>query len=242
MNHLLVHLVARSGRQSELGERLGEIARGWCNDIGAGRASGTVMLALDEDPFRMTGDGHPTRAFDASIEIGADAEQAFTGFEALVDGLAERLGNWIHADLSAVQTGVSHPLIACEPTPIRYQYCMRRRHELSTAQYLKHYAEVHSGFGRAIRGIRGYTQVHLDPRSTRCACALAGFGLWQWSSVSVLHLASLEEFLAAAAFNARTGFAEDEEKFIDRPNSVMWSSREVFRIGPEREQAQGSLT
>ena len=235
MKTLLAHLVARSGQQRELGERLREIALEWCDDIGATRASGTVMLALEEDPFRMTGDGRPTRAFDASIEIGVESEQSWTRFEALVDGLADRLENWIHSDLSAVQIGVSRPFIICEPTPIRYQYCMRRRLELTTAKYLEHYAEVHSGFGLAIRGIRGYTQLHLDPTSTRRACTRAGFGLWQWNSVSVLHLASLQEFLAAGSFNAKTGFAEDEEKFIDRPNSVMWSSREVFRIAPERD-------
>lgn len=231
MKQLLVHFTARTGRTPELGAVLAELAREWCSQLGGDSMSGAVWLACEEDPLRMTGDGQPVRAFDASIGLEMNAGDAGAQFEGLVEGLASRLDAWIHADLSSVQVGSNKVFRESAPTPVRYQYCMRRRFDLTAEEYFKHYEEVHSQIGLKTQGICGYTQLHLDAESTRRGCERAGFGLWQYCSVSILHLASLEEFLAVGRANARTGFAEDEERFVDRRNSVMWTSEETFRMG-----------
>lgn len=110
---------------------------------------------------------------------------------------------------------------------------MRRRHDLTAEEYFRHYEEVYPRFGLRVVGAAGSSQFHVDAESTRRACERAGFGIWQVSSVSKLHLASVEEFLAAAKSNAKIGFAEDEEKFIDRRHSVMRLSDEVHRFGAQ---------
>lgn len=230
VKQLLIHLAARSGCKPQLGAELAGLAEEWCRKLEGDSISGAVWMAREEDPFRMTGDGHPVRAFDASIGVEMAADDAFPQFEERVGGLASRLEAWIHADLSSVQVGTNKVFIESAPTPVRYQYCMRRRIDLRPADYFRHYEEVHSKFGLKTQGIRGYTQLHLDAESTRRGCEQAGFGLWQYCSVSILQLASVKEFLSAGQANAQTGFAEDEEKFVDRPNSLMWTSDETFRI------------
>ncbi len=228
---LLAHFRARSGRASELAAALPELCWTVCAGLRAGEVRSTALVALADDPMRLSGDGRPTRAFDGSIELRLDAPDADAQLTSAVEGLGRRLEPWVHADLCAVQIGANRVFIDCEPAPVRYQYCMRRRHDFSPAAYLKRYEEVHSRFGFETRGIEGYTQFHIDPEATQRACLAAGFGVSGVSSVSELHLASVEAFLAQGPHNATIGAGEDEELFVDRPASVMWMSDEVFRIG-----------
>ncbi|MEE3328790.1 MAG: EthD domain-containing protein [Myxococcota bacterium] len=216
----------------QLNTALADLAGEWFAKLEGNSLSVAVFRACEEDPFRMTGAGQPARAFDASVGIQMEAGDAFAQFETQVAGLASKLKALVYADLSAVQLGSNRVFIESPPTPVRYQYCMRRRTDLTPEEYFQHYEEVHSQFGLKTQGIRGYTQLHLDAEFTKRGCESAGFGLWQYSSVSILQLDSVSEFLASGQANAETGFAEDEEKFVDRANSIMWTSDETFRLGP----------
>ena len=232
MRKLLLHFRARQHRRQELEAFLiDQVTRG-PEELRGAAVRGTVLLAHEQDPMRSTGLQEPARAFDASAEFLLDAEDAddqFVGF--LQRNFGTALEDLVHPDLCAAQLGQDHVFVGCDPTPVRYQYCMRRRHDFSDAEYLHRYASLHSRFGIETRGIEGYTQFHIDPDGTGRACEAAGFGVTRVNSVSQLHMASLEAFFAEGAHNAKLGATEDEDEFVDRANSVMWVSDEVFRAG-----------
>jgi hypothetical protein len=231
MKKLLAHFIVHSKQHKAVGERLRDLAREWHAALPDKSTRATVMIALEDDPMRGDGEHHPTRAFDASIEVLSDAPNAFEEFESISKGLAERLKGLVQPDLSALQIGLHKVFIACAPSPVRYQYCMRRRHDFTNADYLKRYEEIHSQFGLKTPGIEGYSQFHIDQAASQRACAEVGFGISRVDSVSELHLESLEKFLGTLAEASDIGAGEDEDRFVDRLNSVMWVSDEVFRVG-----------
>jgi hypothetical protein len=113
---------------------------------------------------------------------------------------------------------------------VRYQYVMRRKIGITHEQYLDHYVNRHARFGLLTPGIEGYTQFHVDAATSAAAAASAGFGVWRADSVSELHLASVEKFLTGLSeSNPADDAAEDEERFVDRRNSVMFTSAALWR-------------
>ena len=104
--------------------------------------------------------------------------------------------------------------------PIRYWYCMRRREDFSHDDFLARYRDVHSQFGLATTGIDGYTQWHADLEASAAVGERLGLGTCHYDSISVLEIADLDRFFAAAM---STDIGEramaDEELFVDRANS-----------------------
>lgn len=227
---LLLHLRARNGSASELVGLLPELARDWCGRLEGESVSATVMSAHEDDLFCRTGDGRETHAFDASIEIELEGPDPRGQFEVLSREARPRLGALLEPELSVAQVGVKKIFKPCEPMAIRYQYCMVRRGDFTPDAYLRYYEEEHSKFGLKMEGVQGYTQIHLDPEATARASELSGLCFRPFSSVSILNLASVEELIEAGRSNSASGFAEDEEKFVDRAQSIMWISDEIFRM------------
>jgi hypothetical protein len=187
----------------------------------AGRSLRGFVRRAD-DPFARG--GPPMRGFDATLELRSAGGAA--AFAEAVRGLDARLEGRAFADLTAAVAG-THRAIVPPPgeTPIRYQYVMRRRRDLTHAQYLEHYLRVHAEIGRHTPGIAGYVQFHADPDASRQIARAAGLGLWDAASVSELHLRSVEAFLSAVAtWEGGQQAIADEENFIDRRNSVMFTS------------------
>lgn len=217
---LLIHLAARHGAEEALAEGIADEVKSLRTTTRAGLAV-NALFRVERDPF---GRHTPWRG---AIEIRAEGSDTATRFDELVDGVADRLGERIHADLSSALVGHEHVFVDPDPAAaLRYQYLMRRNASFTHAQYLEHYRDVHSRFGVRTPGIAGYVQLHVDPAASRRAAAKAGLGIWAVDSVSELHLASLEGFLAAVAGSpvAREALA-DEEIFVDRARSFDLCSR-----------------
>jgi len=168
------------------------------------------------------------RAYDATIELETDASG--NALVETVTGLGERVTDAVHGDLSALLVGQDLAFVDCEPQPIRFQYLMRRRADFSHEAYLKRYEEIHSQFGVEQGGVRGYVQFHADLDLSREAARSAGFGIFAIDSVSELHIASLEEFAQAVGQTDVEAVVADEEIFVDRPNSVTFTSDELIRL------------
>lgn len=221
---LLLHLAARGGAEALLPARLAVLGRRLCADLGRG-ARAQVLSRLRDDPFRSYTPG--MRGFDATLDLrssGAGPEGA--ALRAAVGGLGRELEDLVHLDLSAAMLGRDHEILPPPAVPIRYQYLMRRRRDLDGARYRKHYLEIHADFGRRTPGIRGYVQFHAEPELSRRVAAAAGVGQWDIQSVSELHLDSVEEFTSAIArWPDADEPARDEENFVDRANSVMFTCR-----------------
>ena len=163
------------------------------------------------------------------IAWNRNPEYALAG--AAMDGLAERVASVVHVDLSGVFGGEDHVVIACDPTPVRYQYLMRRKIHTAHEAYLEHYVNNHAKFGLRTPGIEGYVQFHIDADSSRALATIAGLGLWSADSVSELHVASVDTMLEGFASSPTLGDEAgiDEDRFVDRANSVMFTSDVVHR-------------
>ncbi|MEM7409808.1 MAG: EthD domain-containing protein [Myxococcota bacterium] len=222
----LLHAVARDAQHDALVDVLGGLAERWRTSVGGSQL--TLLRAHTKDAMRGDGNGRPTRCFDATLELRTSGppleHDLFAGLASELDAVA-----WI--DLCALQLGAHRSFVACDPTPVRFQYCMRRRHDFSHTAYLERYAAVHSRFGLETRGIEGYAQFHIDSEATAAAAEVAGVPTSRASSVSELHLASVEAFFAEGAHNAKLGATEDEDRFVDRAASVRWISDAVLRLG-----------
>lgn len=191
----------------------------------AGRSS-AGFLRLVDDPFARG--GPPMRGFDATLELRCESDAPGEAFAAALEGLAERAAALVHTDLSAALVGSDHTWAEVPETPVLYQYFMRRRRDLDHAAYCDHYLNRHSRFGIATPGIAGYVQFHVDPSASRRVAEATGLGLWTADSISELHLADVMDFLKqVAGWELRSDAAADEERFIDRRNSVMWTSERV---------------
>jgi hypothetical protein len=221
MKHLIL-LAARGGSDPALDNAVVAEAQRLAGTAGV---SAVAMRQVRDDPFGAAVPG--MRTFDATIELRSDDDAAIRD---ALGGIDERLGDVIHADLSGVLAGVDNVVIACAPTPVRYQYVMRRKIGTTHEQYLDHYVKRHARFGLITPGIEGYTQFHVDAATTESAATAAGLGVWRADSVSELHLASVEKFLAGLAeSNPGDEAGEDEERFVDRRNSVMFTSSVLWR-------------
>jgi hypothetical protein len=221
MKHLLL-FAARGGTREVLDEAVVDEAQRIAEVAGI---TAVAMRQVPDDPFGSAMPG--MRTFDATIEVRGDDDAVL---RSAIAGVDDRLGAVIHADLSAALAGVDNVEIPCVPTPVRYQYVMRRKVDITHEQYLDHYVNRHARFGHVTPGIEGYTQFHVDDTSSAAAAAAAGFGVWRADSVSELHLESVEKFLTGlATSNPADGALEDEERFVDRRNSVMFTSAILWR-------------
>jgi len=222
----LIFFAARDGRKEVLTGRIEELTRHLLDSLPGANKNATGMLSRDNDLLRSS--PGPVRAYDATIELETDA-----GGKALVEtvtGLGERVTDAVHGDLSALLVGQDLVFVECDPQPIRFQYLMRRRADFSHEAYLKRYEEIHSLFGVKQGGVQGYVQFHVDLDLSREAARSEGFGICAIDSVSELHIASLEEFAQAVGQTDVQAVVADEELFVDRPNSVTFTSDEVIRL------------
>lgn len=222
-----VLLAARGGVERDaLLDLLRAEAAGLCARLPEAGRSSAGFLRLADDPFARG--GPPLRGFDATLELRFETPVPERVFVDAVTGLGDRVAPHVHTDLSAVLIGEDHSFAEVPETPLLYQYFMRRRHDLDHAAYCDHYLNRHSRFGIATPGIDGYVQFHVDPEAARGGAEAAGLGLWSADSISELHLSDLRGFLSAVAgWELRADAGEDEERFIDRRNSVMWTSERV---------------
>ncbi len=217
----LVHVVPRAGAQEALRVRIGERA----SELHArGRDRGVAVAWLErlpEDPFgRRTPYRHTLELCGGGAR---DAADLLAGAGAILEDVA-------HPDLSTSLVGAPHVFVAGAEAPVRYQYLMRRNAAFDHAAYLERYRDVHSAFGAKTPGIEGYVQLHVDPEASRDVASAAGLGVWGVDSVSELHLASVETFLAAVAKSDVGAQAiADEEVFVDRARSMDFCSRVVRR-------------
>ncbi len=214
-----VLLAARGGCRGEIAETAASVAGDAAADLGS-RARVVLLTEIDDDPFPAA---NPLcRPFDVVLEVQADQEVGLGAMVAALRGIGPRVREQAHLDLSGVLVGSPQEIIPCETTPLRYQYFMRRKAHTTHDEYVDYYFHQHSRFGFRTPNIAGYTQFHVDPELSATAAWHLGVGSTACDSVSELHLDSLESFFAGAMSDERLGVeaAADEEKFVDRANSV----------------------
>ncbi|MEM8499770.1 MAG: EthD domain-containing protein [Pseudomonadota bacterium] len=228
MNKALLHFVARSSRKNALFDSLLTLADTLASCTGH-RA--TVLSAHSDDPMRGSGDRQKLPfAFDASLELLANGDINVDHLHAVMSEHLQTLKEDVHFDLSAAMLGDNKVFVKSQPTPIRFQYCMRRRADFSNARYRQYYEQEHAKFGIGMHGIEGYVQFHADMDAGQSLAQVCGFGVHALDSVSELHVADMDTFYAGMSKGIDAGNpGEDEDRFVDRRRSVMWVSDEVYR-------------
>ena len=175
---------------------------------------------LPDDPFQ------PEAPYCATFGIrgnGATPER----LARLLDGFATEIHDVARVELGTALVGRDIVFVEPDPDcPVRLEYLMRRKEGYDHDRYLQRYREVHSRFGLATPGTRGYVQFHVDPEASRAVARAAGLGIWDIDSVSELHLGSLEEFLEEISRSSVGAEAvADEEIFVDRAHSFLLCSQ-----------------
>ncbi|MEZ5246747.1 MAG: EthD domain-containing protein [Acidimicrobiales bacterium] len=201
---LILHLVARDG--ADLGPALAAVAE--------------ELTTMTRDPACFMGAASP---FTAAVETTA-------GHRDTLADLATALGDRVDRRRSMALVGTDRVFIEpASPTPVRYQYLMRRRHDFTHDDYLARYESIHSGFGLRTPHIEGYVQLHVDLEASRGLGEATGLQAEPCDSMSELHLRSVEHFLEGIIDDPEIGrlATEDEERFVDRPRSFGFAHRVV---------------
>lgn len=219
----LLHLAPGSLETEQFGAELRRLATEISLHPDSRNVRVTPMIRLVDDPFR---DPTPLRG---TIELKGDGADA-----ALLTDIVSNFSEWVceisTPEASSLLLGEDVVFIASEQAPVRYQYLMRRNDDFDHASYLERYREVHSQFGIDTPGILGYTQFHVDEEASMSAAREVGLAICRIDSVSELHLASVETFLAEVSRSSISRKAvADEEIFVDRANSHQFCSRVEWR-------------
>ena len=224
MSRFLVALSAREGQEKVLCARIVEELQFLRSASGGPPALARGMLRLPDDPFAAQ---YPTlRPFDAVIECETPSRPA--AFEAWLEGLAGRLEDLIHADLSGIVSGETRLISGSVGGPVRFLYFMRRKEGWTHESFSRYWGEEHVKFGMKMPGILGYEQLHAAPDSSSAAAGRAGFGVLAIDGVAILHLKSVDIFLAESSTSSVGAQAiEDERNFVDGRNSVGMSMNVV---------------
>ncbi len=218
LSRFLVALSAREGREKVLCARIAEELQFLRSGSGAPPARVRGMVRLPDDPFAAQ---YPIlRPFDAVIEYEGSSRPG--PFEAWLEGLAGRFEDLIHADLSGVVSGEARLISGSAGGPVRFLYFIRRKSGMTRESFSRYWGEEHAKFGMQMSaGILGYEQLHASQGSSRAAAGRAGFGVSAIDGVAILHLKSVEVFLAESSRSSVGVQAiEDERNFVDGRNSV----------------------
>jgi len=218
MKKLLIHIAPRPGAHTEVATRVQRRVAELIDHEASGIEAATALFALDKDPLRTR-----NARYSTTLEVRGGSEQA------IAERVPELLSDFediAHPDLCTALLGEEHTFIEPGGAPLRYQYLMRRNAEFDHAGYIRHYRDVHSRFGIATPAIEGYVQFHVDPEGSRRLAARTGAGLFGVDSVTQLHMRSVEKFIEAiSASTVGIDAMEDEKHFVDRENSVGFTSR-----------------
>lgn len=116
--------------------------------------------------------------------------------------------------------------------PYHYHYLMLKKPGFSTADYVDYYSKFHCRMGFNTPGIAGYWQNYIDPEASATLAQLLDLTTRDVTSISELSMQSTEDFVSDPATMAvAEPAAQDEERFVDRTQSVAFTSRVIARCG-----------
>ncbi|MAG30359.1 MAG: hypothetical protein CL908_05620 [Deltaproteobacteria bacterium] len=229
MNKLYALLSVRDGARDDiLAQLAGDTRR--CAESADG-VEATLLASVPGDPilhlYRM-------RGYEVSLVLRAagEASEAAELLLATLDGLGARLGDGIHADLSAAVFASENPVVPPPAQDTRYMSLMRRKLGTSHDEYTSYYRTEHARFGRECPGSTGYHQNYVDRRTSKQAADTLGFGIWDLDSVTEIFIPSAQTFDEATRNDPiREEAAIDEARFIDQPSMVGFCMSVAARLG-----------
>jgi hypothetical protein len=118
------------------------------------------------------------------------------------------------------------------PEPIYYHYLMVKREGFATSDYIDYYSNFHSRMGLNTPGLGAYSQNYVDQAGSEELGQLLGLESKAISSISEMKIPDVIAFVSSPELVELAGPAGlDEERFVDRENSVSFMSEVIFSIG-----------
>ncbi len=118
------------------------------------------------------------------------------------------------------------------PQPVNFHYLMLRREDLSPADYCDYYSHYHCRFGIHCPGIEGYSQNYIDQTGSQQLCRTLAMAYREVTSISEMNTPSLEVFFGSPAMmELAEPTTMDEQRFVNREQSVMFTSEVFFELG-----------
>ena len=114
---------------------------------------------------------------------------------------------------------------------IKLVYCIRKRADISSEAFHKHWSEKHAPLVRSLAGAtqaQKYIQSHtIEPEFNEAFLKLRGVAE-PYDGVAEVWFESIESFQSPDAQEARKKLIEDEAEFIDFSRSSMFITEEHF--------------
>jgi hypothetical protein len=179
----------------------------------------------DEVLTRGLSNGVILGGFDVALSVTSAVEMgdqtALGVLTDLVAGLADRLGDALDAERSAVAIGTDHPIMVGH-APFQLFYGMRRKPGVTHEAFSAYWLEQHSKVGVVTPGLTGYDQLHVDPEATATATAAAGLGVEVLDGVALEWFADLAAFVSAVGSKPSHGAAAkaSEDNFNDIARAI----------------------
>ena len=118
------------------------------------------------------------------------------------------------------------------PQPFYYYYLMNKRADFTTADYNDYYSKYHCRMAFNTPGVGAYWQNYIDQAGSEALALSLGLGCREVTSISELALPDVMKFVSAPELmDIADPAAADEERFVDRADSVAFTSEVVLRIG-----------
>lgn len=118
------------------------------------------------------------------------------------------------------------------PQPVYYHYLMIRHPDFTHADYMDYYSNYHCRMGLNTPNVSGYSQNYIDQAGSEALARSLGLSCREVTSISELKMPDAEKFVSSPEVMALAEPAgADEEHFVDRPNSVSFTSEVVLRLG-----------
>jgi len=179
---------------------------------------------LGEQDF-MANQSDSIRPPTLSLEINASPGTRMASILPVISTFTEAIRGHIDVAQSTGLYGVEHIVVPGEPVDFCYRYFMRRRDDMCYAEYIDYYMNIHAKFGLMMPGINGYRQLHVDREASQQLNDSIRLSYIPFDSVTELYLASMDGFMEAiVGWDDRDKPGEDEEKFVRRSSSQMFTS------------------
>jgi EthD domain len=186
--------------------------------------AGTVRVVA-HDPGILGGLAHGEEtaaapAFVGLVEVAfADGSDTDAGLAAL--GAALGAAPAFDRSASTAVAGSEYVIVEGDE-PLMLAMALRRRPELTRAEFHAYWLTHHAELGRQVPGSEGYRQVHRDETLSERAAAALGLGGPEFDGVAVAYYSSGDRFLAIMANTEIVeGLLEDERRFIDHSQAAL---------------------
>ena len=188
----------------------------------------SLMVPLADDPFGYVPGvsfERPSFVIEIAQPMGKPLEPAITLLQPQLTSLLELLDR----NKTQVLAGYHRAFKVTGKNQLIYHYLMQKKAGFRSVDYIDYYANNHYQFGIATPGI-DYYQTYKDAEFTHELAQRWGVVAATAENVSEMHMNDVNELLHGDGIaEVSRGALADEELFVDRPNSRMFTMQLIAR-------------